>query len=313
MKLPVYLTKKHLKRCRQYVVVLTAACIFYSGVWIVVEILSHFSTPFEEWSRGNFGMLIGIFLFGLVPVGVGRFLWKCSSVLSIHHRFDDTDVSIAIHVGDIFCLSGAYVISSNTTFDTDITGGLISSGSLQGQFTKRYYDKEQHLDKELEESLRSEAFAIDRNKPKKNKRYEIGTIAKVSPRNQVAYFVAIAELNSSGIAYSSLDNVRDSLRKLWSYIRNHGGLDRLVIPVLGTGRARIDVPRQVMVQEIIRSFIDARYSGNKFCEDMTIVIHEHDYRRHDMNLREFGDYIRIYAKQQYWQRQGDRSPIGSTV
>ena len=257
-------------------------------------------------------MLIGILAAGLFPIGVGRFLFKCRNMLSIHHTFDDTDVSIAIHVGDIFRLSGAYVISSNTTFDTDVSGGLISKRSLQGQFTGRYYDRVQHLDEELEKSLQDEQYTTDRNKPKKDRRYEIGTVAKVFPRDQLAYFVAIADLNPSGVAYSSLDSVRESLSKLWSYIRIHGELERLVVPVLGTGRARIDVPRHVMVKEIIRSFIDARYSGSKFCENMTIVIQEEDYRRHDMNLQEFSDYIRIYGKQEYWQRRGERRPIGFT-
>ena len=258
-------------------------------------------------------LLIGILTVGVLPIGIGRFLLKCRNMLAIHHTFNDTDVAITIHVGDIFRLRGAYVISSNTTFDTDMSSGLISRESLQGQFTKRYYDRVRHLDDELEKSLQAEKYTTDQSKPKKDRRYEIGTVAKVFPRDQLAYFVAIAELNSSGVAYSSLDNVRESLSKLWLYIRRHGELERLVVPVIGTGRARIDVPRHVMVKEIIRSFIDARYSGSKFCENLTIVIHEDDYRHHDMELQEFGDYIRVLGEHEYWQRRGNQGPIGSTV
>ena len=313
MKLPVFLTKEHLKNCRQYMVVITTACYFYSGSWLVVEVLSHFWCAFEEWSRGNFGLLIGFFLFGLLLVGVGRFLWKCRAMLSVSHRLDETDISIEVRVDDIFSLTGAFIISTNTTFDTDMSEELISEESLQGQFTKKYYDKEEHLDQELVEVLKEEEFILDENKPKKKERYEIGTVAKVSPRDQLAYFVAIADLNQHGVAYSSLDNVREGLKKVWSYIANQGGFDRLIIPVLGTGRARIQVPREVMVREIIRSFINARYSENKFCEKLTIVIFEKDYCEHNIDLQELEDYIRLYAKQEHWQRHGGKAPIGKSV
>ena len=313
MKLPVFLTKKHLKNCCQYMVVVTTACYFYSGSWLGVEMLSYFRSAFEEWSRGNFGLFIGIFLFGLLPVGVGRFLWKCRDMLSVSHRLDETDISIEIRVDDIFSLTGAFIISTNTTFDTDMSEGLISEESLQGQFTKAYYNKEEHLDQELAEVLKGEEFTIDENKPGKKERYEIGTVAKVSPGDQLAYFVAIADLNQHGVASSSLDNIRESLRKLWSYIANQGEFDHLVMPVLGTGRARIQVPREVMIREIIRSFINARYSENKFCEKLTIVIFEEDYRGHDIDLQELKDYIRLYAKQKRWQGHEDKDPIGKSV
>ncbi len=279
----------------------------------MIEILSYFWSTFEEWSRGNLGLLVVIFLLGLLPIGIGRFLWKCRGMLSVSHRLDETDISIEIRVGDIFTLSGAFIISTNTTFDTDMSEGLISGESLQGQFTKQYYDKEEYLDQELEEALKEERFILDDNKPGKKKRYEIGTVAKVLPRNQLAYFLAIADLNEHGVASSSLDNVRESLKKVWSYIGNQGGFDHLVMPVLGTGRARIQVPREVMVREIIRSFINARYSENKFCEKLTIVIFERDYREHDINLQELEDYIRLYAKQERWQRRESKVPIGKSV
>lgn len=312
MKLPVFLSKKHLKNCQQYVVMITTACFFYSGSWLVIEILSHFWIAFEEWSHGNLCMLFGIFLFGLLG-GVGRFLWKCRGMLSVDRKLDETDISIEIRVDSIFSLPGAFIISTNTTFDTDMSNGLISEKSLQGQFTIKFYDKEEHLDQELTEALKDEISTIDENKPGKKNRYEIGTVVKVSPRNQLAYLVAIADLNEHGVPSSSLDNVRESLKKLWSYIGNQGGFEQLVIPILGTGRARIQIPREVMVREIIRSFIDARYSENKFCEKLTIVIFEEDYRKHDIDLQELGNYIRLYAEHERWQRDEEKVPIGKSV
>ena len=313
MKLSTVLTKRHLRNWRHYLVVARIACYFYSASWLSIEILSYFVPSFEIWSRGNVGLLTGIFIIGLVPAGLGRYLWVCKGLLTVSHRLFDTDVIIEIRVTDIFSLTGAYIISTNTTFDTEIATGPISEASLQGQFTRKYYDKIEHLDDDLTEALKGEQSTVDESKPRKKICYDLGTVAKIRPREQLAYFVAIAELNEHGTASSSLDNVRESLNKLWTYIRYQGEFEPLVIPVLGTGRARIHVPRQVMVKEIIRSFVNARYSGNKFCEKLTIAILDEDYRKQDIDLQELLDYIRVHSEYERWQGSDNKTPVGKMV
>ena len=311
MELPLYLSKKHLKNCRQRMFVVRTACYIYSGCWLVIEILSHFRFEFEQWSRGNLGLLIAIFLFGLVA-GIGGFLWKCAKMLSVSHRLEGQDISIEIRIDDIFNVEGAFIISTNTTFDTNMADGLISEQSLQEQFTKRYYDKEEHLDDRLEKALKEEEFTHDENKPRKTARYEIGTVAKVSPRNQPVYLVAIADLNQHGRASSSLDNVRKSLGKLWYYIGNQGGFGPLVIPILGTGHSGIPESRAQIIREIIRSFI-AACSEKKFCEKLTIVVFEEDYREYDIDLEVLGNYLRLCAKREPWQMHESKTPVGEQV
>ena len=313
MKLSTVLAKRHLTNWPHYLVVVRTACYFYSATWLVIEFFSHSVSSFETWSRGNIALLIGIFIVGLIPVGLGRFLWICRGLLSVSRRLVDTDITIEIRVTNMFSLTGAYIVSTNTTFDTEISAGPISEASLQGQFTRRYYDKIEHLDDDLTEALRGEHFTLDNNKPRKKRCYRIGTVAKIRPSNQLAYFVAIADLNEHGTASSSLDNVRESLRSLWSYICYQGEFDPLVIPVMGTGRARIQVPRQVMVKEIIRSFVNARYAGSRFCEKLTIAILEEDYREKKIDLQELLHYIGVCSEQERWQRNDDKTPIGKTV
>ena len=311
MKLPLYLSKQHLKSFRQYMIVVRTACYIYSGSWLVIEILSHFWPEFEQWSRNNLGLLITIFLLGLAT-GIGWFLWKCAKMVSVEHELERQDISIEIRIDDIFNFEGAFIISTNTTFDTDMSNGLISEKSLQGQFTKRYYDKEEHLDQELAAALMQETSTLDRTKPRKQQRYEIGTVAKVSPRGQLVYLVAIADLNEHGVASSSLNNVRESLGKLWYYIGNQGGFDPLIIPILGTGHSRIPVSRQQIIIEIIKSFI-AACSEKKFCEKLTIVVFEEDYRKNGMDLGEFSNYLQFYESQEHWRVPETRDPVGQPV
>lgn len=283
----------------------------YSGSWLIIEILNHFFPTFGESSRGNLRLLIIIFFSGLV-IGTARYLRKCAKMLSVSHRLEGQDISIEIKVGDIFNIEGAFIISANTAFDTNISDGMISSESLQGQFTDEYYDKVEYLEQEITDALIAEEFISDEDKPEKKESYEIGKVVRVSPRGQVTYFVAIDELNEHIGVESSLDNVREGLGNLWYYIGTQGVLDPLVIPVLGTGHSGIPVSRERMIIEIITSFI-AACTEKKFCEKLTIVISENDYRQHDVNLEELGTYLRLYAGEVHRKAHDLIAPVDKPI
>ena len=312
MKLPIFLVWNHWKNCRQWMTGIRTACYFYSGIWLVIEIVSHFLPPFEKWSRGNFKMLFVIGIIGLV-IGVARFLQKCAQMLSVREKLEKTDTSIEIRVGNIFNIEGDLIIATNTTFETDMSDGLIPLGSLQGQFTKEYYSNIEHLKHDLEKALKEEIYTPIHIGSKEKKRYEFGTVAKLSVKDQVFYLVAIDELNQEGGASSSLENVRQSLMKLWKYIGNRGEPGHLVIPIIGTKSAGIQVPRDVMITEIIKSFISATYLERKFCEKLTIVIHKKDYSEQNIDLQELGNYLHAHATQKKWEIQEPEKPVGESI
>ena len=268
------------------------------GLWLIVEASSYFVPQIADWTRGNWQLLLVC-----TAVWVLWALIKCRSMSLVSCRLNGREISIEIRIGDLFDIEGAFIISTNTTFDTDMSGGLISSKSLQGQFTKEYYDKVEHLDRDLEEALKEVPISGEKiGKTKrheiggKTKCYEIGTVARVCPKGRIVYLVAIAHMNENGKAYSSFEEVIEGLGKLWYYIGEQGELEPLVVPVLGTGLARLSgVTREKMIREIIKSFV-AACSEKKFCEILTIVISESDYRKHEIDLQELGNYLRYHCK-----------------
>ena len=289
MKLPLFLSKNHLKNCRQYGIVIRTACYFYSGSWVVIEILSHFISAFGEWSRGNLWLLSVLVGVGLLTA-IFRFLRKCAQMLSVSQKLSATDTLIEIRVDDIFNIEGAFVISTSTTFDTDLSDSSISE-SVQEQFTRQYYGNIEHLDHNIEKELEDREYTvIEDNRRGKKKRYEIGTVVKLQLQKQITYLVAAADMNEHGRDSGSLEDMRKGLGNLWDYIGERGELVPLVMPVLGMGHARINVPREKMIREIISSFI-AACSEKKFCEKLTIVVWRKDYREHDINLQKLGDYL----------------------
>ena len=295
MKFPLFGFWNHLINCRQYGTVMSTALCCYGVIWIGIEMFSYFSSAFEERSRGNLWIFLTIIGVGLL-IGFVHFLVKCVKMLSVSQKLGESDIMIEIRVGDVFDMDGGFIISTNTTFDTDMSDGLISEYSLQGQFTQRYYDDVNHLDHELERELETQEYtSIGDCRRGKKVRYEIGTVVRLQPRNQVAYLLAIADMNEHGVAEGSFEELRKSLGKLWHYIGERGELGPLVAPVLGTGRARMNAPREEVIREIIKSFI-AACSERKFCEKLIVVIFEKDYHDQSIDIQELGNYLRHYCK-----------------
>ena len=310
MKLPIFLTRDHWKNCRQWKTGIRASCYFYAfyaWTWGIVESLSHYVPAMKNWTVGNFWLLLVIAVIGLL-IGSGRFIYECKRRLSVRKKLEGTDIWIEIKVGNIFNLKGDFIIGTNTKFETSFSNGRISEGSLQVQLTKKYYDKPEQLDLDVSQALENE------EKSNQNPRhYKFGTVAKVTAKDQVIYLVAIDELNEHGGVSSSLEDVRNSLLALWQYISRRSKPDNLVIPIIGTKSSGIPVPRATMITEIIKSFIDATYSETHFCEQLTIIISEDDYREQNIDLQELETYLHVRATEKKWEIQEHRRPVGESI
>lgn len=318
MKLPIFFTKHYLhgtliKLGKVFL------CVF-GAIWLLIEPLSVLWPQPLKWVPGG-GPVILLASLGIALFTAIIWVWQESeALLSVTHELYGTDVSIEIQVGDIFEMNGALIISTNTTFDTDMSfnpdisdSHLISPASLQGKFTEEYYGGETHLlDLEIEKALKNVASTPVENPIGKTKRYEIGTVAKVHPQKQSIYLVAIADIDQKGKASSNPEDVLKSLTKLWQFIGAQGGYDDLVIPVLGTGRARIQVKIEQMVMEIIKSFI-AACSEEKFCKKLTVVIFERDYTDNSIDLPELGRHLRVHATEKRLRIQESKGPIGKSI
>lgn len=261
----------------------------FGVLWLVVEITTYFSPLAGEVIRENWKWFL--------CVGILWTLWQRKPLISISECLVGRDVELEIRIGNILDIDGAYVISTNTTFDTDISKGIIALDSLQGQFTSKFYDSVTQLDFEIEEALTGQNFIkkLNRKTPLKNKLYPIGTVVKLRPKGQVCYLVAVSNLNEHGVAQSSFENIKVCLAEIWEYISKHGNFDSVVIPIIGSGRARVLVNRETFIREIIQSFI-AACGEKKFCEKFTLVISPADYQKYNLNLYELGEYLRYVCR-----------------
>lgn len=255
-------------------------------LWLAVEISAFFSTGFSSGVKAYW------WAFALVGLTFG--LYRAWPGLIVSQTVQGTDCTICVRVCDILKLREvALVVGTNTTFDTDLSDGTISPGSVQGQITTKLVASSIQLGRDIAHSLdQTAATDVPRDeKPYGNsKRYPIGTVAVVDVGTRRIYFAAIATLNAHRVAHATRRDIADALPRIWEHIRERGGIDPIACPVLGSGFSRLDATREELVREIIRSFVPAARAG-MFCRGLTIAISPRDFRDGYVNINDVGQFL----------------------
>jgi hypothetical protein len=253
-------------------------------IWTFMEILD-FLGIYERAQYSKFA------LFPILIAGVIYAAARVRPVYRVIYKVPNRDVCIEIRIGDLIDAAGEVVISSNTTFDTDISTGLISGKSLQGQLANKVFQgNTQAIDSALNQSL-SGIAGTPINRPfGKQVEYPVGTIACVNSHSNRYYFVAMSKFNAQGNAYSTIEMVDTALSSLWSHIEQQGDFDTISVPLVGTGRGRLPLPRKKMAERIAQSFLDAS-RNRSFAKKLSIYIYPADAEYFEVNLFEMKDYL----------------------
>jgi Domain of unknown function (DUF6430) len=280
--------------------VATAYLAALGVLWLLTEILVFYGLfpSAVAWLREN---------WWLFPTcGMLWAVWENRPRHAIGCSLKNRDVRVEIRIGDLFAGSSSVVVPCNTSFDTDVAGGLISKNSVQGQFTQRLYTDVAHLDTDLAKAL-AEPFAptgVRSQKRGKPLVYPMGTTVTLRPQGRTAYFCAVAGMNAQGNASATFDDIQTALPKLWDHISSAGDHGDVVVPILGSGFARVAASREVLIHEIVRSFI-AACASQRPCTSLSVVIRAKDYYEHGLDLAELGNFLAHLC------RYTDFAPVGA--
>lgn len=254
----------------------------------VLYLLINLADTFKIYEKGEYSNY-GIFF--LIALSVIFVIFTRRPVSRVSYKVPKKDYSFEVKIGDIFNESGEIIISSSTTFDTDMSSGLISTGSLQGQLATRFFNGQTaEIDRQLEEALSRENYVESIDKPGKRKQYPLGTVARVSAHGKNFYFVAMSHINSNGTAYSSTRMLDEALEGLWSSMARKAELGDMIMPLIGTGRGRVAIPRKKIVERIAQSFADAAQE-QVFSNKLTIIVRPEDASKFSLNLFKVRDYL----------------------
>jgi hypothetical protein len=256
---------------RHFLVAAFAAVGFFAAVFGLYDIIFPGVISHEKA-----GISVGIIV---ISIAYGAFR---SWPRPIEEQYNSPNVKISLVKGDLFDQDGHLVIGMCTTFDTSIPD-IIARSSVQGQFLDRVFSGSvADLDTQLERSL-SRYQSVGRiNKPGKQEKYAIGTVATLKEHTRRYFCVAYTEMNERNEARGTMDDIWRSLDSLWKAITAEANGGRVCIPVIGGGQSRLSqvLPAQDSIRFIAMSFMFASRS-EKICDELVIVARQSEYERLD--------------------------------
>lgn len=255
------------------------------ALYLMLEMLDFFRMyTRDEYSAYGFFVVLGV---AVIMAVVSR-----RPVSRIKYKIPKKDFEFEVLIGDLLDTpANNIVISTNTTFDTDISSGLISPESIQGKFTNKFFSgNTQELDRQIDASLAGVQYEKITIGKGKKKLYPVGTVAKVQAHGKTFYLTAMANMNETGTANSNAKMLDEALENLWDYIATNGELADTAIALIGTGRGRVRLSRKKIAERIAQSFADAS-ADRVFSNKLTIAVFPPDADRFGVNLFEIRDYF----------------------
>lgn len=251
----------------------TSVLASLGGLWSLVEATSYFRASWVPHIREYWWLVLGIgVLIGLVRS------WPRFYVVE---RISNTDIDVKVVIGDVFTGDAPILVAATTTFDTNIEDTSISPNSMQGQFTGRYFSTES----EFKETVRRELDLVNSVETLSSvakpygprRRYSRGELIRIRAANRTAYMFALATLNAHKTAELSTQEYMDSLPIVWNSLRTKGDLGSVNCPLIGAGFSRLNLTKEMILTQIVRSFVAASREG-KLLESLTIYISRTDFK-----------------------------------
>lgn len=226
-------------------------------------------------------------------------LLRSRPTVSVRQEFRRPRMAVTVAPGDLFDESAHLVVGFCDTFDTDVSDGIVISGtSVQGQLLERRYDGEaRRLDDALDAALSSTVpVARERREDKphgKLERYPVGTVAVLGSRPRLVFGVAYSRLGNDCVARSSTEDLWLSLSRVWDAVYQHGQLDRVALPLIGSGLSRLHgLDEESLLRLILLSFI-THSRERVVCRELQIVLRPAELERVD--LAEVAAFLGVLA------------------
>ena len=180
---------------------------------------------------------------------------------------------VIVEFGDIFKQDGCKAISVNDFFDNQVDDVIISSTSLHGHVLDTYWrgNSEEWYEK-VAEDLKSETPAQESRSSGKTLRYSIGTTAHVKSGSEKFLFVALGYTSIiDNTTAATAENLICAIRGLLKKARVVCSNQTLVIPLMGSGLARVGISNAVLLDIILCGIFEELKQG-KVTSEIKVIL-----------------------------------------
>lgn len=182
---------------------------------------------------------------------------------------------VTIKFGDLFAERGWKAVGVNDFFDSVVDDDLVSQHSLHGQVLNQFWGGSGHdWDMQVEQALRDTEFErVERAKGNQN-RYAIGATAPVACDDHKFLFVALGRTKlENNETQAKTDDLIVAVRGVLRSARTKCANEPLVIPLMGSGLARVGIDNAILVDLILAAIVEET-KQLKVTGSITIILPE---------------------------------------
>ncbi|TAJ82083.1 macro domain-containing protein [Reyranella sp.] len=194
--------------------------------------------------------------------------------IQIHFPIKTTTTEVWIRFGDLFEADGHVVIAVNEFFDSEI-GRPVAPSSVHGQFITRVLGgNANRFNADVDRSLDGTASDIVDRPEGRPRRYPLGTTAILHEGRRKYFLFALTKTDPVTCeANADVPQMWSALLKLWDCVRVEANGERVCMPLIGAGLARINLePTHLLRLALLSLLVQTR--SRTITSQIEIVLHK---------------------------------------
>jgi hypothetical protein len=223
---------------------------------------------YEVLNNGDISMPLWVFLLVAIVPGFVVFLVDGFFIGGYLKRevvipIPSSDTKLILKFGDLFEEQGWKAIGVNDFFDSIVDEDLVSSKSLHGYVLNTHWNgNRDDWQKQVAVSLRGKSPNKEARSKGNKLRYPVGTTARASANDLNFLFVALGETNlANNITSANAEMLIHAVRGMVAEARAACSMEPLVIPLMGSGLARVGIKNSVLVDLIVTAILEESRIG----------------------------------------------------
>ncbi len=217
------------------------------SVWLVTEVLTRVSHDANQWLDDHgtaYLVLAGC------SAGIG-FLIAAYEARAVAFTIPNTDTKLTLKFSSIFDEAADWVIGVNEFFDSTL-GNIVSANSLHGQIIAKVYNgNEANFRRDVDAALAGYQSQPVQRVEGQTAKFPLGTTAVIARGPHKIYLVAISKTDAiTHRSSSTVPILWDALSDAFKEVDSRGNGDPLAMPLIGNGRASLNIPPQHLLRII---------------------------------------------------------------